>query len=279
MPLKTIFLCGPAGVGKTAMAEVLAREVLPRPPHYIRLVSAAVDHGPQPAADAAPAGMATAQRVAYTPERVFEVLPEALRVARGRHRSPTILIEADCDPCLRHAHPYDYRLFLMAAPDDIHRVFRKPAEASVALKQVMEDTAAFATEIFGLFDSALLDDDDGVRHRKGVRTPEGIEDQIEVSGRHVEHFVLSPLGAEIASRIQLQPAYHAVVESDVVVFNTAANAASAHLAECVRRIQTLLHRTRASDASSNALICCDPFRAGDAHREDLLRRLRHLLTS
>ncbi len=279
MPMTTIFVCGPGGAGKSMLARLLARDVLRRPPHYVRLCPIDLDGLPsrgEPDVTTAE-GVASAQCVGYTPERVFEVLPDVLTKIRRQQKIVTAIIEADSDPCLRHAHPYDHRIFAMTAPDDLHRVFRRPAEASAAMKQVMEDTAAFASEIFGLFDDASMDDDEGVRHRRGVRTPHGIEEQIEVSEHHVRRFALSPLGAEIASRIQLQPEYHAMIESDVVVLNGAAGPRSPTLEACARRIETLLGRIREHGCRESTLFCCDPSDASDARRRDLLERLRTML--
>jgi len=279
MPLRVIFLCGPPGGGKSTLAGLLTREVLQRPPHYIRRYPSAANGAP--ALHLAPAtdlqGMASFQQTAYTPERVFEILPEVLRNVRRQQRYATVLIEADADPCLRHAFPYDHRLFVMSAPDDVYRVFRRPAEASAALKEVMEDTSAFASEIFGLFEGAGWGDEEGVHHRKRVRTEDGVEEQLEVSEQQVRRFLLSPLGAEIASRIQLQPEYHGMVESDVVLINTAIGPCTASVEECVRRIEVLMGRIRSQTRRDNVFYCCDPLSPDDPRRDALLQRLRGLL--
>ena len=220
--------------------------------------------------------LASTQRIPYTPDRVFEILPEAVYKARYGQRFATVLIEADADPCLRHAHPYDHRIFVMSAPRDMYRVFRRPDEAAAALREVMEDTSAFASEIFGLFEDAAWGDEEGVRHRKRVRAGDGVEEQLEVSEQQVGRFLASPLGAEIASRIQLQPEYHAMVESDVTLINTALGPCSSSVDECIRRIELLMGRVRDHARRDNALYCCDPLSADDPRREHLLRRLRAL---
>ena len=92
----------------------------------------------------------------YTPDRVFETLPDALRMIRESEHRPFVVMEADADPALRHAYPYDYRAFIMRPPADLHEVFRSDSEAAAAMREVMQDTASFACEIFGLMDP--LDD-------------------------------------------------------------------------------------------------------------------------
>jgi hypothetical protein len=279
MPLKVIFLCGPPRAGKSMLARILAGDVLPRPPHYIRLYPSPPVGTPslRLADESDLAGMASVQRSEYTPDRVFEILPEVLGKVRRQKRFATVLIEADADPCLRHAFPYDHRIFVMSAPDEVYRVFRRPAEASASLKEVMEDTSAFASEIFGLFEDASWGDEEGVRHRKRVRTEEGVEEQLEVSEQQVRRFLGSPLGAEIASRIQLQPEYHAMVESDIVLVNTALGPCSASVDECVRRIETLMGRIRSQTQRDSVLYCCDPLSEDDPRRAHLLQRLREML--
>lgn len=280
MPLRVISLCGPTGAGKTTLARLLARDVLSHPPHYIRLYPSPPDGAPElhladePDCD----GMASTHRAAYTPERVFEILPELLRKIRQWQRFATVLIEADADPSLRHAYPYDHRIFVMPAPDHLYRVFRRPGEAAASLREVMHDTSVFASEIFGLFEDAAWGDDEGVRHRKRVRTEEGVEEQLEVSEQQVRRFLGSPLGAEIASRIQLQPEYHAMVESDVVLINTAVGPCTASVEECVRRIEALMGRIRDQAQRDSALYCCDPLSPDDPRREQLLRRLWIMFT-
>lgn len=279
MPLRVIFLCGPSGAGKSKVAGLIARNVLPRPPHYIRLHPAAPNGASSLhlADEGTFEGMASIQCVTYTSDRVFEILPEVLRNVRKQQRFATVLIEADADPCLRHAYPYDHRIFVMAAPDDIYHVFRRPAEASASLREVMQDTSAFASEIFGLFEDAAWGDEEGVRHSKRVRTDEGVEEQLEVSEQQVRRFLGSPLGAEIASRIQLQPEYHAMIESDVVLINTAVGSAASLVEECVKRIETLMGRIRNQAARDNALYCCDPLSTDDPRREHLLAHLKNVL--
>ncbi len=281
MPLRAVFVSGPPHGGKTTLVRLLARDVLRRPPHYVRLYGTASGEGPdlRVADDEADEAMASVQRATYSADRVFEILPALFEKVARRRRSTTVIVEADTDPCLRHAHPYDHRLFILPEPGEVHGVFRRPEEASRALMEVMEDTSAFAAEIFGLFDGASWDDDEGVRHEKRIRTPAGIEERIEVSEQHVRRFVLSPLGAEIASRIQLRPEYHGMIESDVVVVNTAIGSRTPAGEECFRRIATLIRRVRDDARPEDILFRCEPRNEAAAGRGALLNRLRSLLAA
>jgi hypothetical protein len=74
-------------------------------------------------------GWASMHRATYTPDRVFETIPEALRAVRQLERRGFTIVEADGDPAIRHAYPYDYRVFVMPAPQRISDVFREPHAA------------------------------------------------------------------------------------------------------------------------------------------------------
>jgi hypothetical protein len=222
-------------------------------------------------------GVASYQTVAYTPQRVFEALPAALRRVRKEARFATVIVEGDSDPCLRHAFPYDHRLFVMGAPAGVYEVFRRPEEASAALHEVMQDTAEFASEIFGLFNDEGSDEDEGVQHETRVRTRDGVEERLEVSDQQVRQFLTTPLGAEIASRIQLRPEFHALVDSELVLVNTGIGAGRPSDNDCVRRIGALMARIQDPARRGDALFCCDPFSVDDPVRARLLERLKAIV--
>jgi hypothetical protein len=279
MPLTVVLLCGPSGAGKTTLARVCIEEVLPKRPHYVRLYPIG-DHGSgqQPLVNLTDwKGVRSATGVPYAADRVFEVLPDVLVRIRKRQRFATVLVEGDADPCLRHAYPYEKRFFVMPAVDDVYSVFRRPEEASASLKQVMEDTAEFASEIFGLFEDGLWDDEEGVRHQKGLRSTHGVREELDISETQVTRFLASPLGAEIAARIQLRPAYHPLVEADVVVVNMGVGACTAAVDACIRRLEALLTRLQGAATRENTLYCCDLLNKSDPQRQRLVRRMAELL--
>ncbi len=96
----------------------------------------------------------------------------------------------------------------------------------------MDDTAAFASEIFGLFTQPEED------------APDPSEERAEMTAPGMRGFLCSPLGDELATRIQLQPPYHGLVESDVVLVNTALGVCGPETDECLRRVTRLLSRVR-----------------------------------
>lgn len=284
MPVQTLFINGPAGGGKTTVAHVVATQVMDRPVHYLRTRQAASDRievvsppASQPApADLTPPVWASHHLVDYSPDRVFETLPDALRKVRRIERKAFIVIEADADPALRHAFPYDYRMFVMGCPRHINDVFRTPKAAAVALQQVMQDTAAFAAEIFGLFESDLMDDTVELSTKYLSGAGGGRIEHLELSETQIIRFLKSPLGGEIASRIQLQPDYHAMVESDVVLINTGVGEEGEALCACVQRIEKLLARIRHDTRRHSVLYWGDVFNRQDPTNIKLLRRLKTL---
>ena len=151
MPIETLFINGPRHGGKSTIARMIAEHVLTSPGHYLRMCLAKDEHtnavvALDPSRHAKVGdGWASMHAVAYTADRVFETLPDGLRTVRELDRRGFAVIEADADPALRHAYPYDYRVFVMPAPQDLHAVFRTPEAAAEALQQVMQDTSAFAS--------------------------------------------------------------------------------------------------------------------------------------
>ncbi|HSW44692.1 MAG TPA: hypothetical protein VLM89_03885 [Phycisphaerae bacterium] len=285
MPLKTMLINGPSGGGKSTVARLIVRDVLRQPVHLVRL-RAAHDGHTNSVERLAPAGegsdWASRHRVTYTAERIFETLPDGLRAVRHIEPAGLAVVEADGDPAVRHAFPYDYRVFVMAAPVGVEDVFREARDAAVALQQVMLDTAAFASEIFGLFDADSLDDSRGVHHRAAripslqPEIPRHIE-CLDVAETQVQQFLDSPIGAEIAARIQLQPEYHALVEADVVLINTRPGDRSAALKECIRRIEKLLSRIRHDARRHSVLFWGDVNDDTNPLRATLICRLKNLI--
>ena len=283
MPVETLLISGPPGGGKSALAHLIARQVLDRPVHYLRTRRSADGHTNtivplERGDDGCGVAWASAFRIGYTAERVFETLPDGLREVRKIDRYGFAIIEADGDPPLRHAYPYDYRVFVMPPPADVHQVFRDTHEATHALQQVMQDTASFASEIFGLFNSACFDDGVGVSHHEPVCTgpAQTAVERLEIAESQIRGFLNSPLGVEIASRIQLQPDYHALVESDVVVVNTGVGKGGEAMKECVKRIEKLLARVRHDARRSSILYWGNFLDTNDSTQKRLLKRLRCL---
>lgn len=287
MPVTSLLISGPRHSGKSTLARFLAERVMDRPPHYLRLQAAADRHTnavlAYPVEPDDPIGEAwsSTHRVSYTLDRLFETIPDGLRAVRHEEPAGFAVIEADAEPALRHAFPYDYRVFIMKAPRDVYTVFRTPDAAATALQQVLQDTAAFASEIFGLFEDDVFDDSMGVEHFRPSQPEYATGTRLErlnIAEAQIRHFLSSPLGAEIASRIQLQPEYHALVEADVVIVNSKRLSRDRRevLEECVSRLQRLLSRIR-QDARRQSVLYWGDIREDDTTRRKLGQRLQQLL--
>lgn len=264
MGLNVVFVSGLRRSGKSALIQGMIDNLWTTRPHYLRLVDKRSVKASQKGA-AAPSekcGVASARWLEYDAEHVFEVLPAALSEIHRRDRFGGVIIEADADPALRHAYPYDHRVFIMPIPSGVQDVFRDPSRAADELKRVLDDTTAFASEIFGLF----KDEDEDA--------PEPSEYRAPFSARSARSFLRSPLGDELATRIQLQPQYHGLVESDVIVVNSQLGQIGPAPTACVQRIDRLLERIKHSEGNRAELFFCDPVDRSGRDCKKLLKALR-----
>lgn len=248
MGLTVTFVSGPRCSGKSSLIRAMIDRLWKNEPHYVRLVR--IGSGKQPPRQTPKpipqCGVASARWLEYDPEHIFEVLPNALTAIHRRDRYGSVVIEADADPTLRHAYPYDYRVFIMPMPLTVSDVFRDAARAADELQRVLDDTVAFASEIFGLFTQPGQDE---------VDPP---EDRPALTDTQMRGFLYSPLGDELATRIQLQQTYHGLVESDVIVVNPGVGETGPGTAECLGRIRRLLQRIRRIPERHGDLFLCDP---------------------
>ena len=272
MALTVILVCGPSKAGKSLLVRMLARRTGRGQCWHLRVLPHGAQRDPR-FDEEAPGLFAGAHCVRYRPDQVFEMLPEVVRKISRQQADVTVLIEADADPALRYAFPYDYRLFVLAAPRNYHEVFRTTAQAAAAMKQMMEDTASFAAEMFGLFDHQAISGDPQITElRCPAWYPQAV---VEIAPQQLQDFLSSPLGAEIASQVQLQPAYHGLMDSDVVVVNLAARPAADTTQECCTRIEGLLARLHARQDRPQ-LYCCDPTDSQDPCSAELVSHLTRL---
>ncbi len=264
MGLKVTFVSGPRRAGKSTVIQTMLGELYDKPPHYLRL--AAIDGDKhKPTKEPRPSnncGVRTAHWLNYDENLIYEVLPNTLTAIHKKDRYGKVLIEADADPHLRNAYPYDHRVFVMRAPESLHDVFRTPYQAAEALRHVLDDTTAFAREIYGMLDGELSDELDREH-----------EDRPMFSPRQMRGFLNSPLGDELATRIQFQPDYHGLVESDIVLINTGLGAVSEAAKDCVWRIQRLLSRLSSHSGLRGEVFLCDPLAQECPARRELLERV------
>ncbi len=262
MGLRVTFISGPRKSGKSCIIESMLQRLWRVKPHYLRLTTRPVKKVRNSPTDdeGFKDTVASAQWLTYHPERIFESLPETLNRIHKADRYGSVVIEADADPDLRSAYPYDHRVFVMPIPGAIHEVFRDPTRAAQELHRVLDDTAAFASEIFGLF----AERDDG----------EPPEPRPDLTATQMRGFLNSPLGDELATRIQLQPPYHGLVESDVIVVNCRAGETNAESEECLRRIRQLLDRLRCGRGKPSELFVCDPTNPKEPACKGLMQALK-----
>lgn len=264
MGLCVTFVSGPKRCGKSALIRTMIDRLWQHRPHYIRLVETKGDkRRPQGAMQPSPkAGVASARLLEYDQERIFEILPAVLTEIHREDRFGSVAVEADSDPSLRCAYPYDHRVFVMPIPSKLDQVFRDPSRAAVELQRVLDDTASFASEIFGLFTE------------EGQSDPDPSEERPDMTQAQMRNFLYSPLGDELATRIQLQPSYHGLVESDVIVVNTGVGRRSSESDECLLRVKRLLERARSDSEHAAQLFFFDPCVTSARPNKKLLAALK-----
>ncbi|MFQ5429928.1 MAG: hypothetical protein ACE5E1_06420 [Phycisphaerae bacterium] len=236
MTATVLHISGPAGSGKTTLAGMLAARMSAAEVHHVRF-HLLEDHRPPPLRVAVPLEeVATSTRHFVDPRRVFEDVADVIRTAADGREDAVLLVETDAEPCFRHAYPYHVKVFIVPSPAALETVFRSPREAAVAIERAMDDTAEFAAEFFGLgpdpSDSGMLPPIQPQATSRPAAT------------QSVEEFIRSDVGTEITTRMQLQPEYHPIIESDVILLNTGRAHPSRWTSLCARNIEVLLETMR-----------------------------------
>lgn len=264
MGLSIVFVSGPRRSGKSVVIRMMIDRLFARKPHYMRLVEVGSDKTPpqMPVTPPPGSGVASARCVEYDPEHIFEVLPEALADVHRRDRFGSVVIEADSDPTLRCAYPYDHRVFVMPPPTSISQVFRTANEAAKEFHRMLDDTTTFASEIFGMFQQG------------GPEDIEPKEERVDLTATQMRGFLYTPLGDELTTRMALQPPYHGLVESDVILINTAVPTPDPPEPECLIRIERLLERLRGFSDQRAELFHCNPTNPKERDCKKLLKALK-----
>lgn len=267
MALTVLFVSGPRRSGKSTVIQQVIAACKIRSPHYLRLTSSTGDKR-QPATTATPrddCGVASAQWIQYDQERIFELLPEVLGRIHGADGRGVVIIEADAEPILRNAYPYDYRVFVMRAPRRVTEVFRTKSEANKAFHASLNDTAVFAREIYGLADDGKEFDD------------QASEDRSALTAAQLRGLLSSPLGDELATRILLQPTHHGLLESDIPIVNMAVGGTSAVATRCIHQLERVLAHLRPSAGEGRMLYPCNPLEPEDPLRAKFLSQVSQFL--
>lgn len=257
------FVSGPRRSGKSAVIRAMIDHLWKRKPHYLRLVPVGSDkRQPQPTKQTAnDCGVASARWLNYDPQHAVAVLQDTFTAIHKDDRYGAVVIEADADPSLRCAYPYDHRVFVMPMPRHVREVFRDPRDAANELKRVMDDTSAFASEMYGLVDDASM------------RDPGPRDQRPSMTSRQWSWLLGSPLGLELATKIALQPAYHGLVESEVVVINSGIEAGD-ETEECMRRIHALLRKAPRCNPGPAPVFICNPTEPAANGGRELLKALK-----
>lgn len=201
---------------------------------------------------------------------VFEEVPEALGRVASEAENATIFVETNAHPCFRHAYPYHAKVFVMQPPASLDAVFRSPTQTADAIEKAMDDTAEFAAEMFGLERWA---------HDSAVLPAVDPKDRKVQSGhaQSVEEFLASDVGAEITSRMQLQPAYHPIIDSDVILLNEAVEHDADTCRQCAEKLEALLENLRRRLDRQPWFAVCDPSDEQDPLAERALQKIEALL--
>jgi hypothetical protein len=210
--------------------------------------------------------MATSVTRVMPADLVFEEVPAELNRIAKRRSSRLVLVETDDHSCFRHGVNCDVRVFVMAGPANLHDVFRTAREAEAAARRAMNDTGQFAWEILGL-------------------EPENPTARVRPDPRSAAVGTVEPeplparIGSSIAARLLLQPAYHALVESDVVILNLGVGGDGEIAERCAGRIEQMLSRMRQDDGRRIWFAACDPLDGNDPLAQRAIERIEQLIAA
>lgn len=269
MPSHILHLSGPAGSGKTTLARVLTSAVPANRFYHIRFDLHRGDAPPKLRLVHESHGRISTLHCYVKPETVFETFSEALSSVAGDGEQAVVIAETDCHPCFRHAFPYDVKVFIMPPPRDLADIFRSGEETAGAIDRAMHDTAEFAAELFGL-------------ERVGPQDSAWLPalDKLDCKAdQSVDDFVNSPVGTEIASRLQLRPSYQGVFDSDVVFLNTFGRVMIHPAGDCIERIESLLEPLRRRLERQTWFAACDPMNPFDPTTQRGLCRIAELVAA
>jgi len=272
MGLRVVLVSGPRRSGKSAVIRAMLDLLWHPKPHYVRLVRCqgnprAVRETVMSPCDPT---LASARRLAYDDDRVMEVIRAAYEQIHRFDRYGSMVIEADADPAVRSAYPFEHRVFVMPIPGHVHEVFRTPQDSAAAMHSVLNDTTAFATEIFGLVKSGGFLDD--VETRANGRNRDG-DEKADLSATQWRRFVYTPLGEELITRILLQPPYHGLAESDVIIVNQGLGSRNESTRACLLRLDKLIAKVNRICASQVRRFSCDLYAPPDETTRQLLEAL------
>jgi len=204
------------------------------------------------------------------PELVFEKLPAEIQRLHKPKTSTTVFIETDAEPHFRHAYSYDARVFIMPCPTGLSDVFRSRKQAEEAVRRAMHDTRDFAEEIFGLTREARCDPP-----RDSIKRfdPPPVSER----DRDVLAFIDAALGSRLAVQFMLQPCYHVLIDSDVVLLNLGVGPDGDAAEICAHRLQAIFEQLRREGSRPAWFAACEPADADDALSMQALLQIESLI--
>ncbi len=267
MGLTVSLVTGPRHAGKSSLVQIIKNDICKSVPHLLRLVPVdRVNQEPSHSSRNSTPKVARfdddahSENIVYEPDRVFETLPEILTRIHAEDRYGCVIIEGDSDPNLLQAYPYDFEIFIMPAPECEDDIFRSKAQVKKAFEAAMNDTAAFTSEIFGVAGA-----EDSWTGETKVPKP-------DMSDTQMLRALGSPLGQELASRIQCRPDFHGLIDSNAIVVNTGIGGTSGAADAVVARLEKLISEHNPSNGSQS-VYCCDVLDPQDPRRKKLLTHL------
>lgn len=250
MGLRISLITGPRRSGKSSTIRAMIDHLCEVPPHYLRLTR--IGSGKKPPSNGcksscATLGLASARWLNYDDDSIFDVTPSVLARIERENPLGSVLIEADADPLVHCACSYHHRVFVMSLPTQIHDVFRTPEEAAHALHASLNDTTSFGSEMFGI---PLLN---GSWHEEDELSSA----HADLSDTQWNGFFKNPLGREMAMRVQLQPAFQALLDSDVIIVNAGVGRRTNETLHCIKRLDDLIDRLRGLTHRRICRFLCD----------------------
>jgi hypothetical protein len=250
---RTLLVLGPARAGKSTLIQALAAEHTNHHWHFVRLEPSRQGSSAE-RMDSQAHESGSRWRIQYGRRDVLAALPGLIQQIQAGLAAPASVIafEAAPDPLLRHAYPYDLRAFVLSPMQDETILFRRPDEARTALRQILQDSSAFASQT-----RELGPTDASEAPAPFEWPPPAGGGEIEVNQSQVAAFLAEPLGAELAVQVHLQPPFGAIADADIVILNTTAGSPCCQGDPCWRRLLGLLERLRKAGGRAPLACTCD----------------------
>lgn len=279
MSLRTVLVSGPRRSGKSTVIRCFLTSWKRCHPHFIRLASKGIagaggrdgfEGGEEAELTEFTVGDGLASRriFCYDENNIFVEFPVVLGEIHGQDRNGLVVLESNADPVLRYSYSYDFRIFVIPLPSRVYEVFRTPEEAAQALKELLKDTMTFATEFFGVQEDGETPEPSAPR-----------EERVDLSSTQWRGLLYSPLGEELATRMQLQTDYHGLLESDLVIINSGLGKETAQTQSCIDRLDSLLGTLHRISGRRTECFVCNVLEDDDLVTRHLLKTIGPLAES